>query len=160
MQNSRLVPVVPISTSITRNNCSKYEVYPLKIILELSNERTRDNSGYSFSVGFRMLMLSELDARAGIVMQRWLFSCLPVWSHLVFSLIRQKGFYSGIYTNQEIYFKAIMPSTELIVIMKNINQQLWSVWLVIFNHEQRRKHNCIVNKTNWTPYSGLCSNVC
>lgn len=39
MQNSRLVPVVPISTSITQNNCSKDEVYPLKIILELSSER-------------------------------------------------------------------------------------------------------------------------
>lgn len=39
MQNSRLVPVFPISTSITQNNCSKDEVYPLKIILELSNER-------------------------------------------------------------------------------------------------------------------------
>lgn len=70
MQNSRLVPVVLISTSITRNNYSKYEVYPLKIILELSNERTRDNSDYCFLVGFRMLMLSELDARAGIVMLR------------------------------------------------------------------------------------------
>lgn len=31
-----------------------------------------------------------------------------------------------------------MPSTELVVIMKNINQQFWSVWLVIFNHKQRR----------------------
>lgn len=52
-----------------------------------------------------------------------------------------------------------MPSTELIVIMKNINQQFWSVWLVIFNHKQRRKHNRIVNKSNWTPYSSLCSDV-
>lgn len=39
MQNSRLVPVVPISTSITRNNGSKDEVYPLKIMLELSSKR-------------------------------------------------------------------------------------------------------------------------
>lgn len=39
-----------------------------------------------------------------------------------FSLL-DKNFYSCIYTTQEMHFKAIMPSTELFVIMKCINQQ-------------------------------------
>lgn len=43
--------------------------------------------------------------------------------------------------------------------MKCINQQFWSVWWVIFNHKQRRKYRCIVNKGNWTPYSVLCTDV-